>query len=106
MTGQTIAAAAVRALAVAGAQGQPHFEVAAFKLSPQPTGNSSMRSDPGRIDYKNVLLRDLPIAAYRVAWYRLPPDLNPTGPNSHFDHYDVSATLPVGASSGHSLNAV
>lgn len=101
MRGMSIKTAAVAALAVVGVHGQPadgreHFEVASLKLSSPAAGSPSMRSDPGRIDYKNVFLRDLLIVAYRVAWYQLPQDLNPTGPNSRLDCYDVAATFPPG----------
>ncbi len=97
---------ALAALAMAGtAFGQidastPAFEVASVKVSaPLPNGVMAFRigalpasTDPGRVDYKGVTLKNLIARAYDVRDYQV------EGPEwLDGERYDVIATIPQGS---------
>ena len=71
---------------------KPSFEVASIKpAAPQSDGRImvSMGGDPGRLDYKNVSLRDLVRSAYDVKDYQV------NGPDwMNSARFDLQAKLP------------
>ena len=78
----------------------PAFEVASVKVSaPLPNGVMMFRfgglpasTDPGRVDYQGVTLKNLVARAYGVKDYQV------EGPQwLDGEHYDVIATIPEGA---------
>lgn len=70
----------------------PEFDAASVKPSKAP-GRSSLKSDPGRITYTNVSLRDCLMAAYDVKDYQISgPSWLPT------ERYDIVATAGAAAS--------
>src|SRR5437899_965036 len=78
-----------------GVLGAQTFEVASIKAAPAQEMNRimvSMGGDPGRIDYKNVSLRDLVRDAYGVKDYQItaPDWMNST-------RFDVQAKYPPDA---------
>jgi uncharacterized protein (TIGR03435 family) len=74
----------------------PAFEVASIKPS-EPTTDGKMRvylgRDPGRVNYKNVSLKDVLQRAYAVRRVQI------TGPEwLDSDRYDITAKVPEGVS--------
>ena len=75
----------------------PHFEVASIKTVQPTMGGQSVRGDPGRIDYKQVSLKELILRAFAVPWYRVVwPDWLKDPARGQLPYYDVAATLPAG----------
>ena len=71
----------------------PEFEVASVKPSAAGGGRGSMNSDPGRITYINVSLRDCVMAAYDMKDYQV------SGPDwMRTERYDIVATSAGAAS--------
>src|SRR5262249_8989204 len=70
----------------------PSFEVASVKPAPPPTGQNlrvMMGSDPGRINYSNVTLRNVMTRAYDVKANQI------SGPSwLDSERYDIVATVP------------
>jgi uncharacterized protein (TIGR03435 family) len=85
----------VLASCVASAQTEkPAFEVASIKpAAPQQMGRMMVRmgSDPGRVDYANVSLKDVLARAYNVKRYQV------SGPSwLDSERYDITAKVPDG----------
>jgi uncharacterized protein (TIGR03435 family) len=103
---RTIAMTAVLALASTGVYGQavtgsPHFEVASIKLAKPVAGGESVRGDPGRIDYRQIHLKELILRAYgvplyQVVWPEWLSDRAGRGSPASSAYYDVVATIPAG----------
>jgi uncharacterized protein (TIGR03435 family) len=77
----------IAALAVCLQAQTPEFDAASIKPSATAGGRKSLSSDPGRITYSSVTLRDCLMAAYDVKDYQISgPDWMGT------DRYDIVAT--------------
>lgn len=71
----------------------PEFDAASIKPSKAGGGRGSMNSDPGRITYTNVSLRDCLMAAYDMKDYQI------SGPDwMRADRFDIKATAAGAAS--------
>jgi uncharacterized protein (TIGR03435 family) len=80
-------------LAQLPAQTDPHpaFEAASVKPNSSGSGSSSWHSRPANIDMKNVTLRTVIMAAYKLKDYQI------SGPASlQTEHYDIVAKAPFG----------
>jgi len=91
----TLAGLGVLGCGAALAQGNPPaFEVASIKAAaPQQQGRMMVRmgSDPGRVDYANVSLKDVLARAYNVKRYQV------QGPSwLDSERYDITAKVPDG----------
>src|SRR5258707_1077654 len=81
------------ALAQIDAQTDPHlaFEAASVKPNSSASGSSSWHSRPANIDMKNVMLRTVIMAAYKLKDYQI------SGPAwLQTERYDIVAKAPFG----------
>ncbi len=78
---------------IAGCLHAQEFDAASIKPSKAAGDRRSLNSDPGRITYTNVTLRDCLMAAYDAKDYQI------TGPDwMRTDRFDIIATAPGTAS--------
>jgi uncharacterized protein (TIGR03435 family) len=72
---------------------QPEFDVASVRPNKSGTEKPSMVSDPGRINYTNVALKDCIKAAYGIKDYQLAG-----ADRLGSERYDITAKIPSGTS--------